>query len=148
MPRSAAGITQPAIVTDIERGQLRSFAHAIGETDPIYVDVESARKAGHPDLPAPLTFLFGAGLDRRNGFGWLADLGIDLRLVLHGSQRFCYHSIAYAGQVLHFVPKVVDSYEKKGGTLRFLVRETIVTRADGSAVADLQETVAVREIET
>ncbi len=40
----------------MERGRLRMFAAAIGETDPIYTDVEAARAAGHPDLPVPPTF--------------------------------------------------------------------------------------------
>ncbi|MDO8773368.1 MAG: MaoC family dehydratase N-terminal domain-containing protein [Burkholderiaceae bacterium] len=47
----------------IERQRLRFFARAIGETDPVYTDVEAARAAGYADLPAPPTFLFSADLD-------------------------------------------------------------------------------------
>ncbi|BBF99163.1 MULTISPECIES: MaoC family dehydratase N-terminal domain-containing protein [Pseudonocardia] len=136
------GTVHPTIETEIERGRLRAFAHAIGETDPVYSDLGAARAAGHPDLPVPPTFLFGIGSD----MAWLDTLGIDLAAVLHGSQRFTYRSMAYAGDTLRFTPRIVDTYERKGGALQFLVRETAVTRIDGSAVADLQETIVVREV--
>ncbi|MBC3191288.1 MaoC family dehydratase N-terminal domain-containing protein [Pseudonocardia sp. C8] len=144
---SVVGTVQPTVEVDVERGRLRAFSHAIGETDPVYVDVDAARAAGHPDLPVPPTFLFGAGLGRGgDDFTWLTALGVDLRGVLHGSQRFTYHSVAHAGDSLRLTPQIVDTYEKKGGTLRFLVRQTVVTRVDGSAVADLEETIVVREV--
>ncbi len=42
---------------EVERGRLRFFAETIGRTDPIYFDLDAARRAGHRDLPVPLTFL-------------------------------------------------------------------------------------------
>ena len=36
------------------------FAAAIGETDPVYTDLDAARAAGHRDLPVPPTFLFAS----------------------------------------------------------------------------------------
>jgi hypothetical protein len=53
----------PAATFDIERGRLAFFARAIGETDPVYLDPDAARAAGHPDIPAPPTFLFSGELD-------------------------------------------------------------------------------------
>ncbi|MBW0102290.1 MaoC family dehydratase N-terminal domain-containing protein [Pseudonocardia sp. KRD-291] len=141
MDPSVVGTVHPTAEVEVERGRLRAFAHAIGETDPVYSELDAARAAGHPDLPVPPTFLFGIGSD----MAWLGALGVDLTAVLHGSQRFTYHCMAHAGDTLAFAPRIVDTYEKKGGALQFLVRETAVTRADGSAVADLQETIVVRE---
>ena len=43
---------------EVEKGKLRFFAKAIGETDPVYTDPAAARDAGHRDLPVPPTFLF------------------------------------------------------------------------------------------
>lgn len=139
---SVVGTVHPTVEVEVERGRLRAFAHAIGDTDRVYSDLDAARAAGHPDLPVPPTFLFGIGAD----MAWLGAIGVDLRAVLHGSQRFTYHSVAHAGDALRFTPRIVDAYEKKGGALQFLVRETAVTRVDGSAVADLQETIVVREV--
>ena len=41
---------------EVERGRLRFFAETIGLTDPVYFDVEAAKRAGHRDLPVPPTF--------------------------------------------------------------------------------------------
>ncbi|TDD52428.1 MaoC family dehydratase N-terminal domain-containing protein [Saccharopolyspora elongata] len=134
----------PEIEAEIEPGRLQQFAAAIGETDPIYTDRSAARAAGHPDLPVPPTFLFGLTLQGPDSFGFIADLGVDLRHVLHGEQGFTYHSTAHAGDTLVLRPVITDVYAKKNGKLEFVVRETAVTRDDGSAVADLKEVLIVR----
>ena len=146
VPATAIGTVLGAFSAGIERGRLRFFAEAIGETDPVYTDVDAARAAGHPDLPAPPTFLFGLKLDAPNSFGWMTDLGVDLRFVLHGSQRFEYFGLAYAGDEVTFSPRISDTYEKRGGALEFLVLETAVTRG-GEQIAKLTETVVVRHPE-
>lgn len=136
------GRALPEVTVEVERGMLRFFAKAIGEDQPVYFDLDAANAAGHPDLPVPPTFLFGLQLDA----GWLDELGVDLRRVLHGEQSFTYHRMVYAGDRLTFAPKIVDVYSKKGGTLDFLVRETTVTR-DDNPVATLRETTVVRHPE-
>lgn len=128
----------------VDAGRLRFFAKSIGETDPVFTDVEAALAAGYPGLPVPPTFLFSIELERPDPFDWVSRLGIDLRHVLHGEQRFVYHSQVYAGDVLTAQPKIVDVYSKKGGALEFVVKDTTVIRADGSVVADLKSVLVVR----
>ncbi|WP_067569929.1 MaoC family dehydratase N-terminal domain-containing protein [Nocardia acidivorans] len=134
----------PATTSTVEAGRLRIFAKAIGETDPIYTDAEAAKAAGHPDIPAPPTFLFSIELEQPDAFADLAEAGVDLRFVLHGEQSFTYHSLAYPGDVLTATPRITDVYSKKGGALEFIVKETAVTRPDGSPVADLKAVIVVR----
>lgn len=142
LPRSAAGTELPLVSVEVERGRLRFFARAIGETDPVYTSVTAARAAGHDDLPVPPTFLFGLELEQPAPFGYLTDLGVDLRHVLHGEQSFIYHSVAHAGDQLIFSPRIGEVYSKKA--LDFVVKETSVTRVDGSRVADLSSVIVVR----
>ncbi|WP_028936955.1 MaoC family dehydratase N-terminal domain-containing protein [Pseudonocardia spinosispora] len=143
---SVIGTEMPELTVDVERGRLRSFAGAIGETDPVYSDLDAAKAAGHDDLPVPPTFLFGLGFGRGAAdFAWLTDLGVDLRHVLHGEQSFTYHSVAHAGDTLTLAPKITDVFSKRGGALQFLVRETAVRDAGGDPVADLRETIVVRD---
>lgn len=142
--RAVIGTALPDVVATIERGQLRAFARAIGETDPVYSDLEAAHQAGHTELPVPPTFVFG--LADGDGLRWLADLGIDTRAVLHGEQSFEYHDIAHAGDTLRLSAQIADVYAKKGGALQFVVRETVVRRQDGSPIADLRETLVIRAI--
>ncbi|MFC0450179.1 MaoC family dehydratase N-terminal domain-containing protein [Rhodococcus jostii] len=127
----------------VERGRLRFFAQAIGETNPIYSDVEAAKAAGHRDVLVPPTFLFCLDMDKPDPFGLLRDLGIDVRYILHGEQRFEYSAPAYAGDTLSYSGRVTDTYSKKNGALDFLVRTVDVTR-DGKPIARLTNTLVVR----
>ena len=138
------GTELPATTLTVDAGRLRFFAKAIGETNPLYTDVAVAKAAGFVDLPVPPTFLFSIELENPDQFRWVADQGIDPRFVLHGEQSFTYHSIAHAGDMLTATPRIVDVYSKKGGSLEFIVKNTAVTRGDGSAVADLETVIVVR----
>ncbi|WP_181778784.1 MaoC family dehydratase N-terminal domain-containing protein [Pseudonocardia pini] len=140
---AVVGRRQEPVTVDVERGRLRMFAQAIGETDPVYSDVAAARAAGHPDLPAPPTILFGLDLERADTLGFLAGHGIDLGAVLHGEQAFTYHVPVYAGDTLTFASEFTEAYSKAGGKLDFLVRRTRVTRG-GELVAELDNTAVIR----
>lgn len=140
---SAVGRAQADLTVTVERGRLRFFAKAIGETDPTYIDVDAARSAGHNDLPVPPTFFFSLDLERPNPFAYLTDLGVDLRRVLHGEQGFTYHAMAHAGDELTLRSSITDLYTRKGGALEFVVRETEVTRS-GEPVATLRNVAVVQ----
>lgn len=123
---------------EVERGRLRTFARATGQDDPVYSDVAAAQAAGYPSLPVPPTFLFCLEMEAPNPMEVYERLGIDYAQVLHGEQHFLYHRVAFAGETLHFAPRITDQYPKKGGSLEFVVRETRVEGHDGTAVADLR----------
>ncbi len=129
---------------EVEKGRLKFFAKAIGQTDPVYTDEAAARDAGHPALPVPPTFLFCLEMESPNP-GALRDLlDIPVPKVLHGEQRFTYHAMAHAGDTLTFEQRIADIYAKKGGLLEFIVRETRVTNQHGAHVADLHGITVVR----
>lgn len=130
---------------EVERSRLRAFAHATGQENPIYWDEAAARRAGHPSLPVPPTFLFCLEMQSPNPMEVFERLGVDYARVLHGEQHFVFHSLAYAGETLRFEPRIADLYEKKGGTLGFIVQETRVEGIDGVAVADLRSVMVVRQ---
>jgi len=129
---------------DVERGRLRLFAKVIGETNPLYTDDAAAREAGHRALPVPPTFLFCLEIDAFDSVGTAKLTGLDASRILHGEQKFTYHAMAYAGDTLTFDVTVADVYEKKGGALDFLVKDTRVTNQDGVHIADLRGIVVQR----
>jgi acyl dehydratase len=138
LDRQYIGHTMPKFSATVEKGRLRFFAKAIGETDPIYTDEAAAKAAGHPGLPVPPTFLFCLEMESPDPAAIRKLLGLDYRRLLHGEQGFAYHCMAYAGDVLSFEQRIEDIYDKKGGALDFVLRKTRVTNQRGEHVADLR----------
>ena len=138
------GYVSPPFTTEVERGRLRFFAKAIGETDPVYLEEAAARAAGYPGLPVPPTFLFCLEMDRPAPYGWFDDLGIELPKVLHGEQSFVYHALAYAGDCLTFAARVRDIYSKKGGLLEFVVQDNQISNQRGELIAEFTRTLVIR----
>lgn len=136
--RSLIGHAFSITSAEVEKGRLRFFAKAIGETDPVYVDETAAREAGHRSLPVPPTFLFCLESEGRDLAAMLKLYGFQLARLLHAEQEFVYHQMAYAGDTLTFETRVADVYEKKGGALQFVVNETRVSNQHGVHIADLR----------
>ncbi len=132
------------IVVPVERGRLALFARVTGQADPVYSDLAAARAAGHPDVPVPPTFFFGLELEIPAPFGYLVELGIDLRHVLHGRQTFRYHALAYAGDTLTLTSRITEVVSRSGRGLEFLVKQTDITR-DGALIAQAGSTIVVRQ---
>lgn len=138
------GRTTPAHTVDVEKGRLKFFAKAIGETDPIYSDEAAAKAAGHKTIPAPPTFGFCLEMETNSLWDNIAAMGVPVGKILHGSQTFTYHAPIYAGDQVTFVTKVSDIYDKKGGALEFIVEDSTATNQDGALVAELQRVIVVR----
>lgn len=128
----------------VEQGQLKLFAKAILETNPIYFDEAAAKAAGHPDILAPPTFGNCLKLLAPSTELSYDSLGIDYKGLLHAEEKIEYFQPFYAGDRLTLVTEVVDMYEKKGGALQFLVMLTSVHR-DGELVQNITGTVVMRQ---
>lgn len=142
--RGFIGLRLPPHTVQVEAGRLRFFARVIGETDPVQFDEAAARAAGYPALPVPPTFLFCLDMDVPEPYAYLGTMGIDLGRILHGEQHFTYHDPVHAGDWVRFESVISDIYARKGGALEFVVRDTAVSRPEGSPVADLRSVIAVR----
>jgi len=128
----------------VDRTRLQFFAKAIGEKDPVYVDLAAAKAAGYADLPAPPTFLFAAELDSGANDQLLADLDIPLAKLLHGEQSFRYFKPVCAGDTVTVQSSITDIYDKKGGKLEFAVKDSRVTNQRSELVAELRTVLVVR----
>jgi acyl dehydratase len=124
--RSTKGLVVGPITVPVERGRIRFFSEVLGNTDAIHFDVEAARKAGHPDLVAPPSFLMvieslaGDEIRRRKLVSAAALAGCDFRYLLHGDERYEYVAPIYAGEDVQISTRVVDFYDKKGGAMEFV----------------------------
>lgn len=140
-------VSEPRVI-DVEKGQLRFFAKATGETNPIYFDEDAAKAAGHPALPAPPTFLFSLALGAPAKQGDIFDaengIGVDMRRVLHGEQSFEYKRQIYAGDQVTLVTKTSEIYDKKGGALEFVAQDTTATNGAGELLGTMRVVTVVR----
>jgi acyl dehydratase len=127
----------------VGREHIRSFATAIDDPNPLYLDVAAARAAGHPDVVAPPTFLTVLGFRFRDASPMAdGDLGLDYRLVVHGEQQFAAHRPVYAGDVLRVVNIVTDI--RDAGTNELMKTTMEVTLSDGTPVATLVSSIISR----
>lgn len=133
----------PTVRWEVEKGRLRFFAKAIGETRPEYIDEAAAKAAGHTSLVAPPTILFSGPLDHDDIPSLLQTLGINMNNILHGEQGFTYHAPVYAGDVLAFDTRITDITAKKGGALELVTRECRVTNQREELVAVMRNVLAV-----
>ncbi len=134
----------PAFDVRIERGRLRAFARAIGETDPVYSEPDAARAAGHPDLPVPPTFLFSLYLEASDPWGFLTDVGVDFRGLLHGEQTFAYHRVLHAGDTVTVRPRIAEAYAKNA-RMDF-VRHHVDLLVGGDLVGESDSLLVIREV--
>lgn len=130
----------------LERGRLRAFAKAIGETDPTYTDLAAAHAAGYADLPAPPTFLFCAELDGGTIEAMLDTLNVPIARILHGEQGFIYHRQVCAGESVTVRSRITEIFSRKNGKLEFIVKTSTVhgTTDMNDLVAELRSVVVVR----
>jgi acyl dehydratase len=107
---------------EVEKGQVRRFAAAIGEENPIHRDEKLSKAAGFPSLVAPPTF--PAVLCAVDPL--LSDVGLDQQSTMHAEEEYEYFRPVCAGDVIHVSHKVADVYEKQApnGRLVFVVIET------------------------
>lgn len=138
------GLEFDPVVVDVEAGRLRFFAKVIGETNPVYFDVEAAKAAGYRNIPSMPTMPFCLEMDGPDPFGFLAALEINIVKILHGEQEFVYHHAVCAGDTLTFKSKITDIYDKKGGALEFVVQKFDITNQDNALVVEMTRTIVVR----
>jgi len=130
---------------EVERGLLRLFARAIGETDPIFFDDEAARKAGYRGVVAPPTYLYCLSEDVPDPNAAIHAFGLDPADCVHAEQEIEQLRPICAGDRLHGETRIEDAFEKKGGLLKFVVTATRFTDPAGMLVGRLRTTIIASE---
>jgi acyl dehydratase len=136
----------PPFVVTIERGKIKEFARAIGDTNPFYLDDAVGRASEWGDIIAPPTFAITFRDETADTTALLRDLGTDISRVLHGEQQFELHRQITPGETFVCRTRIVDVYEKTGrsGPMAFVVRETAITDRSGEIVATLRHITVIR----
>ncbi|GAA1888342.1 FAS1-like dehydratase domain-containing protein [Lapillicoccus jejuensis] len=131
----------PTAPYSVGRAKIREFAEAVGSSDPLHLDPQAARAAGHRDVIAPPTFAVLIAQQCDAQLITDPEAGIDYSRVVHGEQRFAHHRPLTAGDevvgVLH-----VDTVREAGGHSMVTTRTEL--SVDGEAVCTATSTIVVR----
>ena len=143
--KSYIGHVRPPSTVKVEAAQCRAFVNAIGETNPIYRNIDAARNAGFRDIPIAPTYLFCLQMmSSTKSYALYGELGIDVGRLLHGEQGFRYRMPIHVGDELTFHLKILDIQDKKSGAMTLIVQQIRVVNGEGIHVADLDQTTVVR----
>jgi acyl dehydratase len=131
----------------IHAHEAERFAHAAGDTNPIYLDDDSAHAAGYRARVVPPGFLVWALVPPRSlaelrPDGLWRDDGSPLRLavsrVLYGGEEWEYRAPVHAGDTISAETRLASLEEKTGGSGPFVLMTTETTYTNQS-----RETVAI-----
>jgi acyl dehydratase len=139
---SAVGKVFPSVSYAVGREKVREYARAVGETNPLHLDPEAARAAGHRDVVAPPMF---ATVYTSPAIGPAfvdPDVGIDFARMVHGAQEFVWGPLVVAGDEIATEVEVTEIYERTG--MRFYVFESRSDNQDGERVCTGTWTCIVR----
>jgi len=111
LDRKFIGYEFGVVETTIPRWKVSKFANAIKDHNPIFYDIEEAKKQGYRDIPVPPTFYATMTFSDDDFFG---TLGIDYRKLLDGGREFEYYSDCCAGDTITYQTIVESITEKEG----------------------------------
>jgi acyl dehydratase len=110
----AVGKSYPASVYAVGREKIREYAHAVGETNPLYLDVEAARAAGYADVVAPPMFAVVYAGRAITPALFDPEVGIDFARMLHAGQEFEWGPVVVAGDEITTTTTVAEIGERAG----------------------------------
>src|SRR3954454_9385819 len=128
----AVGKTYAPTTYAVGREKIREYARAVGETEPLYLDVEAARAAGHRDVVAPPMFAVVYSGRAVRPAVLDPEVGIDFAMMVHGAQEFRWGPLVVAGDEITTTATVKDISERAGNG--FYVFESRSVNRDGEEV--------------
>ena len=128
----AVGKRFPPVVYAVGREKVKEYAFAVGETDPLHIDVQAARAAGHRDVVAPPMFAVVYSAPAVAPAIFDPQVGLDFARMVHGGQEFRWGPLVVAGDEITTEASVKEISERAGNG--FSVFETRSTNQDGDAV--------------
>lgn len=134
------GMTGEARTTEVERGAIRRFAEAIGDSNPLFNDEKEARKTRFGGMIAPPTFC-------RSLSATMLDINLNMPSfrALDGGSDWEYLEPIRPGDRITAQTRLADLRETEGrlGPMVFIVTETTYTNQFGQ-VCVIQRSTGIR----
>ena len=130
---SKIGKTYSPFTYDVGLEKIREYANAVGESNPVHHDRAAAQDAGFRDVVAPPMFAVVYSAGAMGPAVLDPEIGINLMMMLHGSQEFVWGEPVCAGDAITTRVEVKDIREQDGR--QFFVFESVSTNQDGAETA-------------
>lgn len=137
---------------DVTKIDIRRFAQAIDDPNPIYVDEEYAKSTRYKGIIAPPLFCHAFAFDdvpasqlREDGLPIEVDVPLPVQRAIGGGSSFVVAEPVRPGDTLTVKRKIADIYKKTGrsGTLYFMVIDITYTNQKGELLA-FEKTTEIR----
>ena len=138
----AVGKTYPPVVYAVGREKIREYARAVGETNPLYLDVDNARAAGYADVVAPPMFAVVYSAPAMTPVMFDPEVGIDFAHMVHGGQELAWGPLVVAGDEISTTATVKEIADRGG--MVFYVLEAASDNQRGERVCTGTWTLIVR----
>jgi acyl dehydratase len=140
----AIGKTYEPTTYAVGREKIKEYARAVGETNPIHLDVQAAREAGYDDVVAPPMFAVVYSAPSVGPPIFDPEIELNFALMVHGGQEFQWGQLVVAGDEITTTASVKDISEADGRG--YYVFESISTNQRGEQVCRGTWTYIVRGV--
>lgn len=117
--RQLIGKESAPAVWEVEKGAIRKFAEAVGDSNPLWVDEKHARKTCYGSIIAPPTFT--ASLTNEEVRKAVFELELPVKRVLNGGNEIEFLQPIRPGDVITVTGKLADVRERAGNIGRMLI---------------------------
>jgi acyl dehydratase len=128
----AVGKTYEPAVYAVGREKIKEYARAVGETNPVYLDVQDARAAGYADVVAPPMFAVVYSAPSVGPPIFDPEIELNFPMMVHGAQQFEWGTVVVAGDEITTTTSVKDISERDGRG--YYVFESVSTNQRGEQV--------------
>lgn len=137
MKRQAVGIEGPPMILEVEKGAIRKFAEAVGDSNPLWTDEEVSKASSGGGVVAMPTFLRSMRPER-------PQLPFDLpfQRLLDAGSEWEYFQPVRPGDRITAVSRLTDISERSGklGIMIFMIVIISYTNQFSQVVATQQST--------
>lgn len=110
----AIGKQYEPVVYAVGREKIREYARAVGETNPVHLELDAARAAGFTDLVAPPMFAVVYSAPAVGPPIFDPEIELNFAMMVHGGQEFVWGEPVVAGDEITTTASVKDISEGDG----------------------------------
>ena len=156
--KNLIGRSTPAKTYEVEKGAIRRFADAVGDSNPLYYDEAYARNSRYGTIITPPGFFGWPRKQDKNSaitidippelITVLEQAGYPLSSVVDGGIEYEFFLPIRAGNTLTATTTIRNIRERAGSStnLVFIILETVYVNQSGNPVATAQVTAILRSI--